>query len=213
MIALSFHQDTWTGAVTITNASAATSSVAATGYTSRSSAHLLNAIKAAGRTLVHSSFDWSIATSGKITISAGANFALSFTGNSGTRLGFTGAKSGSSSYESDNPCSGVFAPYSSDAFLHSNDIRTASIGGVATSSGAVWMRTPKSDPKLPAVVLEVLRSKALQFLEAHAVIGNPSKVDLVDSDLALIEYYLGGVRVSERSRIEGFADIELEVST
>ena len=199
-IGLSFHRTGWTGSVTITKTSGgATSAVDSTGSTSRSVADFLNA------------FNWAVSTSGVITISSSVAFSLSFTGTTAARLGYSGSQTGGSSYTATSAAGGLFAPYASEAVFYSNDVRAPAVPGVATGAGAIWMRTPASDPIRPTVILECLRSKVLEFIDAHAVIGTPSKVDIIDDDHGLDAYHLGAVRVSERSAVSGWSLIELEV--
>ena len=210
--ALSFHRTGWTGACTITKTSGgATSAIDSTGSTSRSVASFLNAIETAGQSLVGVDFAWSVSTAGIVTISSATAFSLSFTGTTAARLGYSGSQTGGSSYIATSAAGGLFAPYVSDGVLYSNDVRSPSLPGVATGAGAIWMRTPASDAIRPTVIVECLRAKVLQFLEAHAVIGTPSKVDIMDGDHGLDAYHLGGVRVSERSGVSGWSMIELEV--
>ena len=211
-IGLSFHRTGWTGSVTITKTSGgATSAVDSTGSTSRSVADFLNAIETAGLSLVGGGFNWAVSTSGVITISSSVAFSLSFTGTTAARLGYSGSQTGGSSYTATSAAGGLFAPYASEAVFYSNDVRAPAVPGVATGAGAIWMRTPASDPIRPTVILECLRSKVLEFIDAHAVIGTPSKVDIIDDDHGLDAYHLGAVRVSERAAVSGWSLIELEV--
>lgn len=211
-IGIGFHRTGWTGSCTITKTSGgATSAVDSTGSTSRSVADFLNAIETAGLSLVGGGFNWAVSTSGVVTISSSVAFSLSFTGTTDTRLGYSGSQTGGSSYTATSAAGGLFAPYANEAVFYSNDVRAPSVPGVATGAGAIWMRTPASDPKRPTVILECLRSKVLHFIEAHAVIGTPSKVDIIDDQHDLDAYHLGAVRVSERSEVSGWAVIELEV--
>ena len=211
-IGLSFHRTGWTGSVTITKTSGgATSAVDSTGSTSRSVADFLIALERAGLSLVGGGFNWAVSTSGVITISSSVAFSLSFTGTTAARLGYSGSQTGGSSYTATSAAGGLFAPYASEAVFYSNDVRAPAVPGVATGAGAIWMRTPASDPIRPTVILECLRSKVLEFIDAHAVIGTPSKVDIIDDDHGLDAYHLGAVRVSERSAVSGWSLIELEV--
>ena len=211
-IGLSFHRTGWTGSVTITKTDGgATRAVDSTGSTSRSVADFLNAIETAGESLVGGGFKWAVSTSGIVTISSAVAFSLSFTGTTAARLGFSGSQTGGASYTATSAAGGLFAPYASESVFYSNDVRAPAVPGVATGAGAIWMRTPASDPIRPTVFVECQRSKVLHFIEAHAVIGTPSKVDSVDDHHDLDAYHLGAVRVNERSDVDGWALIELEV--
>ena len=173
---------------------------------------ILDSLVAGATANLSSSYTWSLANSGAVTVSGSGAFDLAMSSAIQSLFNFSAASySGITSATTTTAPDGAFFPYDDgDGVLFTRDLRSPLSQGFEVYQGGFWNNTPGTNLKSPILVVGCLRANVVEFMTQFQKIGSPAKVDLYDGG-SIISMFLGNVSVNEIDPVDGWTRITLEV--
>lgn len=148
----------------------------------------------------------------RLSSSGAGTWDASLTETCDTLMGLNASYSSVSAIAGTSIPAGGFFPYDDgNGLVYVLDARIAGNTGVQLYDGAYWYNTPGTNHRRPVVRFSCLRAKVLNFVEAVENMGTPAKVQIVD-DADDPSFYVGNIRTSETNAIDGWTNIQMELT-
>tara|TARA_Y100001963_G_scaffold92575_1_gene127453 strand:- start:1401 stop:1925 length:525 start_codon:yes stop_codon:yes gene_type:complete len=171
------------------------------------------AVADAGLGLVGGGLDFSIDEDGLLVFSGSVQFSVSFTGNTGARLGF-GSDSGlATTHSASSVGTASVYPFSADAIRYTLNIPSPSGPGFSLYNRGITKRTPGTDWKFPEASVAAMRETSLRVIEAIELADTPGKISILIEPSSVIEHHLGSVKVATQNDVSGWTATSIEVIT